>query len=517
MEWNLLWFLFSTLTSFGATYENLALNKTAWQQHPYPDRPWGAERAVDGRYTDLSVNGLQCTVSANIQTTAEWRVDLGEILSIHHIFIQYRTENTVWDANNDYTRRFLGYSVYISNSTNKEDGVLCFRDLTYTRATIPNPTNITCITHGRYVIYYNNRTNPPDPNDLDLYAYNELCEVEVYGCPTPGYYGEDCSLPCPINCQEGHCNIVNTTCLGCVAGYQGPNCIAQCYDKTYGIGCLQVCGNCKNNEPCHNVNGSCLNGCNNGWCSVKCDKACPEGRYGYNCQEQCNVNCGVPYRCDRVTGQCEGGCQVGWKGVTCETQCNEGKFGLHCNQSCGFCLNKGQCHYSNGTCLAGCDSGYRGNNCKQACGNNTYGQGCSLTCGNCLYLYGEQCHHVTGQCPRGCDVGFQGERCDRVFESATLDVESKESNSTLLYVFVTFLILSGLLNAFFIIGKLRNTICSQQTNNENLDSHLHRVGKDPQQAQPSSKSTYHLNVDDDNTAYHELAEIIHESHYDKLS
>uniref|UniRef100_A0A8W8NYI8 Scavenger receptor class F member 2 n=1 Tax=Magallana gigas TaxID=29159 RepID=A0A8W8NYI8_MAGGI len=262
-----------------------------------------------------------------------------------------------------------------------------------------------------------------------------ICQFEQYfrmylvqatwpGCPTPGYYGEDCSLPCPINCQEGHCNIVNTTCLGCVAGYQGPNCIAQCYDKTYGIGCLQVCGNCKNNEPCHNVNGSCLNGCNNGWCSVKCDKAC---------------------------------------------------------------------------------------------GNNTYGQGCSLTCGNCLYLYGEQCHHVTGQCPRGCDVGFQGERCDRVFESATLDVESKESNSTLLYVFVTFLILSGLLNAFFIIGKLRNTICSQQTNNENLDSHLHRVGKDPQQAQPSSKSTYHLNVDDDNTAYHELAEIIHESHYDKLS
>nr|XP_034322216.1 cell death abnormality protein 1-like isoform X2 [Crassostrea gigas] len=311
MEWNLLCFLFSTLTSFGATYENLALNKTTWQQHPYPDRPWGAERAVDGQKSDLSVYGLQCTVSGNKQTTAEWRVDLGEILSIHHIFIQYRTENTVWDANNGYTRRFLGYSVYISNSTNKDHGVLCFKDTNYTRATIPNPTNITCITHGRYVIYYNNRTNPPDPNDHALYAYNELCEVEVYGCPTPGYYGEDCSLPCPVNCQEGHCNIVDGTCLGCVAGYQGPNCIAQCNDKTYGNGCLQVCGNCKNNEPCHNVNGSCLNGCNNGSYSVKCDKACPEGRYGYNCQEQCNVNCGVPYRCDRVAGQCEEGCQVG--------------------------------------------------------------------------------------------------------------------------------------------------------------------------------------------------------------
>lgn len=49
-------------------------------------------------------------------------------------------------------------------------------------------------------------------------------------------------------------------------------------------------------------------------------KACPDGRYGYNCQEKCNLNCGVSYRCDRATGQCEGGCQIGWKGQTCDTR-----------------------------------------------------------------------------------------------------------------------------------------------------------------------------------------------------
>lgn len=120
-------------------------------------------------------------------------------------------------------------------------------------------------------------------------------------------------------------------------------------------------------------------------------------------------------------------------------------------------------------------------------------------------------------CTRGCDVGFQGERCDQAFMSATLDVGSKQLNSTALYVVVTFLVLSGLLNAFFIIRHLRHTICSQQTNQENHDTYLHRVGKDSQSTQPSTKSTCHLNVDNDNTAYQELGEITQVSQYDTLT
>lgn len=72
--------------------ENVALNKPAWQYNTASF--YDAGLAVDGHKTDL--HAWQCTLSKYGYLTAEWRVDLEGVLSIHHIFIQYRTDNHVW-------------------------------------------------------------------------------------------------------------------------------------------------------------------------------------------------------------------------------------------------------------------------------------------------------------------------------------------------------------------------------------------------------------------------------------
>ena len=75
--------------------ENLALHKPAWQSSTSSVSYTGAERAVDGQYTDLDVYGGQCAASGGRQT-AEWRVDLGGVKKVHHVLIQHATDNKVW-------------------------------------------------------------------------------------------------------------------------------------------------------------------------------------------------------------------------------------------------------------------------------------------------------------------------------------------------------------------------------------------------------------------------------------
>lgn len=75
--------------------------------------------------------------------------------------------------------RFAGFSLYVSNTTDIDSGFLCHRD----GPELPEldfKTN--CITHGRYIIFYNERRNIKYPAGYIISSvFTELCEVTVTG------------------------------------------------------------------------------------------------------------------------------------------------------------------------------------------------------------------------------------------------------------------------------------------------------------------------------------------------
>lgn len=73
---------------------NLARQRPVWENNPWGGfQDWKAKKAVDGRYNDRSAAGGECVISDNSRKTATWRVDLGDVVSISHIDIYYRTDN----------------------------------------------------------------------------------------------------------------------------------------------------------------------------------------------------------------------------------------------------------------------------------------------------------------------------------------------------------------------------------------------------------------------------------------
>lgn len=102
-----------------------------------------------------------------------------------HVFVSSHTGPLSY-----FPSLFLGFSLYVSNTTDNYQfyGKLCFKDKNFTTSTVPAVFNISCPSHGQYVIYYNERLESVSyPRDYSSYACNRLCEVEVYG---------DCFISC---------------------------------------------------------------------------------------------------------------------------------------------------------------------------------------------------------------------------------------------------------------------------------------------------------------------------------
>ncbi|XP_056002335.1 multiple epidermal growth factor-like domains protein 10 [Ostrea edulis] len=454
-----------------AAYENLAIRKPAWQQHDWPYTPndWGAAKAVDGRYTNRSASANQCTISSLGQTTATWRVDLGSALSISHIDIYYRTDSI--PSPGAFYGRFAGFFLYVSNTTSKDDGHLCFHEIQNVNGTPVENQTISCSVHGRYVIYYNERRLGVTYPDYYWHeAYNELCEVEVYGCADSKYYGENCDKLCPDKCQGKRCDVITGRCLGCTPGYQGPDCNQECDVQTYGSECSLPCGNCSDGGVCHHVSGTCPRGCDEGVYGEKCQTQCQPGFYGKNCGHRCSENCNVTNRCNRFTGECGGGCEPGWTLPTCQHECDGGMYGPACTQRCGPCLDNEQCHHINGTCLNGCSSGYQGGNCEENCPSGYFGINCENSCTVYCGRNGS-CDRTTGICDGGCREGWSGPLCgteEKPISRATCTADDNTVFIVGLVISVFVVIAGSAVN--FLIWKRNQTKYKQRGLKENFES-----------------------------------------------
>nr|XP_034322663.1 matrilin-2 [Crassostrea gigas] len=419
------------VTSFPDTSVNVALNKPTYLQDPYRpgDDRRDASNAVDGRKSDLSRDGGQCAVSY-LGQTATWWVNLTTIHSIYNITIYFRTDNNLQDFYTGLSNYFLGFSVYVSNTTDRLQGTLCYKDDNFTALTIPAVFTAICPVHGQYVIYYNKRRpGVTYPRGYSTRVFSGLCEVEVYGCPG-GFYGANCSIACPdTNC---YCHLETGTCQGCKPGYQGYLCKSACEKGSFGENCNETCGHCRDIKNCSNINGTCLTGCDAGYQGDLCKAQCDRGSFGFDCNDTCG-HCREINQCFYTNGTCLTRCIAGFQGDLCKTPCQRGFFGENCLEKC--LDNCAGCNNKTGLCDSGCLEGYAGYFCENACPYGLFGQGCTGVCNdNCT-----GCNNVNGVCDRGCHPGWMGDYCDIVCSfthvhcsSTFLDIHRK-SNSLDIY------------------------------------------------------------------------------------
>ncbi|XP_060064890.1 multiple epidermal growth factor-like domains protein 10 [Ylistrum balloti] len=228
-------------------HRDLALHQNATQSSTYNDGPvyYTAERAVDG-VLGVDVSDGHCSHTGSGHQQAWWKVDLGQIYRIQTINITYRRGQT---------HTLKGYSLYVTNNTamtlhggsiNEQLGYLCYHDADSRIPTYNQSRE--CHVDGRYVVFYNNRTNED--------AYIELCGVQVYGC-SAGRYGFKCRDTC--HCQTGGCNPDTGQCdvTGCQTGWMGLSCSLRCY--------------CNSGGACDIDTGVCSGGgCQSGWPGRSC-------------------------------------------------------------------------------------------------------------------------------------------------------------------------------------------------------------------------------------------------------
>ncbi|XP_062573665.1 protein draper-like isoform X3 [Saccostrea cucullata] len=401
-------------------YDHLSFNKTTEHSQNYNNCYLAKYCDIYHSRNAVDRNNDTCTRTRPIEPSnwsnqTWWYVDLGGIYNVYKVNIIFR----LYEPRRELSQRgrFAGFSLYLSNSTNIDEGLLCYKD---GPDLPPLDINVTCSGHARYVFYYNERLpGVKYPEGYQMLSYTELCEVIVLGCRS-GVYGENCNLQCSENCFGEMCDIVNGTCYSCKPGWKENFCGQECTSGTYGVDCKYQCsGHCLNGLPCNHVTGKCPDKCAAGWTGNFCGKQCAQGKYGPNCVLNCSGHCKDNVPCNKETGRCDTGCNTGYIGRFCSEACDFGRFGDKCTNICsGHCLYNETCNHVNGICSKGCAPGYFGSFCSKECPPGFYGVNCKYRCsGKCVHE--ETCSRYDGSCSLGCKDNYVGLACDFLQDSST--------------------------------------------------------------------------------------------------
>ncbi|XP_042735780.1 scavenger receptor class F member 1-like isoform X1 [Lagopus leucura] len=229
------------------------------------------------------------------------------------------------------------------------------------------------------------------------------CEAESGRCTcNPERWGELCQFRCPCG-PHGRCDPTTGACR-CEPGWWGPDCKKQCQCNLATSRCDPLTGHCHcrlgwwgrkcrfkcscNLSPCAQETGNCK---------------CKAGFWGSACQWHCDCLRGS---CNPLNGHCS--CEPGFQGRSCQDPCPAGTYGSQCVHSCGNCKHNQPCSSVDGFCLE-CQPGWNGTLCKERCTPGFYGQGCLQPCPHCRQ--GDICDAETGSCPR-CEPGWTGPSCN---------------------------------------------------------------------------------------------------------
>ncbi|BFZ21556.1 hypothetical protein BsWGS_24595 [Bradybaena similaris] len=330
---------------------NIALNETARQTSTFTDgsTAYSADLSVDG---DANPDFSQGKCSAtNINPPQSWNVTFTQPRSVNRYLIYNRARSNAARLRGFVLESFTD-ATEIFNYTNGQE-ILRVYTVTHQNSNI-SFVKITSGAHDRIM---------------------QMCEMEIYGdslCDKT-HYGRECEKTC--NCFGGQpCFVSTGGCpSGCAVGYLGENCILPCSPGTFGLACLRKCSEfCRKKDTnvgsCNNVDGTCGDGCEDGYQGSNCTSECDPGTYGTYCGNTCSDHClsisGGGRSCGHVDGTCLKGCEAGYKEPLCTLPCDPGKFGQNCSSNCSAMCNEGNtttntsCHHETGFCLFGCRAGY---------------------------------------------------------------------------------------------------------------------------------------------------------------